>query len=339
MDKGKFRELVRDNLNKELQRRHMSQAQFLIKCEQLGYHLTQPELSKLLSGKAPVTLYQVTAFAKVFGTSVEQLVTGREGTERILNIHGKAFITDPQDEAYNGYMGTYYALLHSTSPFEANWLSGKLTFSPSDGLNEFCSAIFELDTGERDKRDQSIIKRYKGELIISRWLGAAYCLLLNESIGELSIIQFRHRNFFVKQVECRMGLVLTTSAGESKLPTAEKIFLSRERLSEKEYSQIQPYLKFTEEELVIAGKDLEKLASSFTDIEFTTLKEEGRATEYFLLDERTLRGKGVSVNRQERAQLIREVRERAVAPWLYCISEREDSLVYETEKGIRSKKD
>lgn len=338
LKKEEFREQIRKNLNNELRRRHMTQTQLLIKCGNLGFHLTQPELSKLLSGKSPVTLYQITAFSKAFDISVDQLITGEKNTERLLNIHGTAFVMDPRDQAYNGYLGTYFTLLHSTSPFEKKLLNGKLTFLPSDESNTFCKAIFKLDTSEKNKRGSLLIKEYQGELLISRRLGVAYCVLVNDLIGEVSMIEFRHREFLVRQVQCRMGLVLTTSSGESKIPTVQKIFLSRDRLTEEDYSKIQPYLKLTDEELFIARKDLEGLNSSHAEIEFAPLKEEGKAIEYFLLDENAFRGKSISVNRQERARLIREVRELASGPWVYGISEREDSLVYEAEKEMISNK-
>ena len=332
MEKGEFREQVRRNLQNELKSRRISQTQLLKKSEEIGYHLTQPELSKLLAGKTPITLYQITALAQALSVPIEQLVSGEKRSERLLNSGGKAFVTDPKDEAYKGYLGTYFTILHSTSPFEERWLSGKLTLSASQEADGYCKARFELDTGERDKKGHSVIKLYEGEVLISPRLGAAYCILVNEAIGELSMIEFRHRSFFVKEVACRMGLALTTSAGENKLPVTQKIFIARKQITKELAQAILPFLKFTEDEILITKEQIEELRILYPEIEFTLLKDRGREAQYCLLSEKTLRGRAASVNRERRADLIRAVRERAFASWSYSVTEREDSLAYETEK-------
>lgn len=332
MEKVEFREQVKKNLQLEMKRRHISQMQLLKKCKELGYHLTQPELSKLLSGKTPITLYQMTAFASALDTSVEQLVSGAKRSERLLNIGGKSFVSDPKDEVYNGYLGTYFTILHSTSPFEDRWLSGKLTLSASKEMDGYCKASFELDTGEKDKKGHSLIKLYEGEILISPYLGVAYCVLVNELIGELSVIEFRHRSFFVKEVECRIGLVLTTSAGENKLPLTQKIFMARKQITEELAQAILPFLKFTLDEIPLTKEQLEELCIMYPEIEFVPMKDRGREVQYCLLSEKTLRGRATSVTREKRAALIRAVRDCAAASWSYSVTEREDSLAYETEK-------
>lgn len=156
--------------------------------------------------------------------------------------------------------------------------------------------------------------------------------MVNELIGELSVIEFRHRSFFVKEVECRMGLALTTSAGENKLPVTQKIFIARKQITEELAQAILPFLKFTEDEILITEEKLEELRILYPEIEFVLLKDRGREAQYCLLSEKTLRGREASVNRERRADLIRAVRERAAASWSYSVTEREDSLAYETEK-------
>lgn len=86
------------------------------------------------------------------------MVSVQKRSECLLNVSGKIFITDPKDEAYNGYLGTYFAIFRSTSPFEEKWLSRKITISPSGDTDSFCKVSFELDTGERDKKGHPVIK-------------------------------------------------------------------------------------------------------------------------------------------------------------------------------------
>lgn len=176
------------------------------------------------------------------------------------------------------------------------------------------------------------IKLYEGEVIISQRLGVAYCVLVNELTGELNVIEFRHRSFFVNEVECRMGLALTTSADESKLPVTQKIFMTRKPITERFAQAVRLFLKFTEDEILITKKDLDVLGTIFPEIEFVPIKDQGREVQYFLLNEKALRGRATSVNREKRATLIQAVRKCAAALWSYSVREREDGLVYETEK-------
>lgn len=330
MEKKEFRENIRKNLQRILKQRRMSQVQLQKECEKHGYQISQPELSKALAGKTPVTLYQLSAFAKVFDLSMDQLINGEKVKQSVMLDGGPMFVTDPSDKAYNGYLGTFHVLLHSTSTPDDKWHVGILKLEASDDPEMFCKAFFDLNTDVKDSRGRDIIKHYTGQFIISVGLGAAYCVLVNKEIGELAFMEFRYRNFFIKQMECRLGFLLSTASGEQKLPVVQKIMLSRSAFSDEKLRFFKPYLKMMDDETIVLKSDLQFLREKYADfrIDFSAVDE---SEPCYVLNEKGIRGKNRSVSRTEIAAVVSSIRALSLAPYLLHISEREDSLLYDIE--------
>ena len=59
-----------------------------------------------------------------------------------------------------------------------------------------------------------------------------YCILINTMISEMCFIALRFRTFQTRDMACRIGLVLTFSSGEDRIPIAHKMFLSRAQVPE-----------------------------------------------------------------------------------------------------------
>lgn len=337
MNKENFREKLRENIREILKSQNISQVELQKKCEELGYFVSQPEISKILSGKTPATVYQLSAFSKALDISVDQLLYGKQDGRAFYFSGGKTFLTNPLDEAYNGYMGMFHVLLRSTSPFENKWLYGKLIFSASDDSEPVCEAEFQLDTGETDKKGRTAIKYYRGQLIISSKLGTGYCILMNPDIGEMVFIEFRHRNFLVRQVECRLGLMISSSSGEAKLPVVQKVLLSRSPFSNsEELAEVAPYLKFVQEEIFISKERYERMKCKYVQYNISAIRDH-LDSPYYVLNEEMIRAGNRKKNRFEIAKLLSILRENAEAPWLYHITEREDSLVYSIMQEQREK--
>lgn len=332
MEKEILKQKIRDNVVAIMESQHISQIELHRRCVEQGYQISQPELSKALSGKTSFTIFHLTAFSEVFNISLDQLVSG-EKTKRVIFIDGgKFFVTDPSDEAYKGYMGTFYTVLQSTSPFENKLLHGTLTFQVFEAADPICEAVFELNTGVQDTSGKEIKKYYQGQLILSRRLDTAYCILLNETIGELVLIEFRHRDFFVREVECRIGLILSTSSGEEKLPVVQRVILTRSRIEEKHLLSFIPYLRLIENgEVFITQSHLKQLQNEYQDFRINSDQKEV----YCLLDEQSVRGIDRSVARSELAEIVGKIRELAAAPWISKITEREDSFVYSLEQKLK----
>lgn len=84
------------------------------------------------------------------------------------------FITNADAEEFNGILGEYHTLFHSTSEMENKWLNGKLSLSRS--LDGICRAEYTLWTGEKNRTEQNIIKKYQGQVIISKKQKSMYCM-------------------------------------------------------------------------------------------------------------------------------------------------------------------
>lgn len=310
-----------------LQERHISQIELTRLCEEHGYKVSQPEISKLYSGKLQLTLYQLSAFSEVLGISTDYLINEKEIYRR-FQVTGQSLVVQPSDDIFHGYLGSYYTMIHSTSPFEDKVLYGKISFSPSK-KGDVCEAYFELNTGERDTKGKPIIKIYRGQLIISKKMSVAYCILANEEIGEICMIEFRHRSFVIRKAECRVGLALSASSGESKVPVVQKILLSRYPITEEIQQKILPFLKIESEDVLIRTGDLLALAEkNKLNFNFSALADECEADEYLLIDEKAIRKVNRKLNRYEMAEIMCLIKEASSGEYLVTVSEQDDGSAF-----------
>lgn len=319
--------------------RRLSQVQLQKLCLEQGFDVGQPEISKLYSGKILLTLYQLNAFSAALGVPAEQFLTSERGIKKI-HVSGKSFITDPEQDVFEGFMGMYYTAFHSTSPFDDKIIHGKLLFFPSE-KGGICEALFELKTGEKNEKGHDIVKRYHGQLIISSRLRVGYCLLINDRIGEICSLEFRHRSFLVKQVECRLGMVLTTSSGEVKKPIVHKIFLSRSLITDEMLDWVVPFLKMEDEEILISKRNLIRLneENKTVDFEFTALLENGEMEEYIYVTEDLIRRRRRQLSQIELAKVYSLIRKNSEGNFSFSLSEKEDSRAYDVIRKIKSSSD
>ena len=318
-----------NKIKRMLQQMKLSQSDLEKLCRKHGYNISQPEISRLYSGKLQLNLYQLAAFADVLGVSADYLIYEKEIFHR-LHVDGRAFITDPSDVAFDGYLGTYETVFSSTSPFEHKILLGRMSFTASKN-KDICQAAFELDTGHVDSQGKAVIKRYHGQLLISEKLNIAYCILINDSIGEISMVEFRHRSFLVNQAECRLGLVLTAASGEKKLPVTHRIFLSRAPLEETTLQKILPYLKQESEEILISRTDFEDVLkeSDVIDYDFNRLLNENPQEKYLAVNEWTLRRINRKLNRFQVAEILRLLKKHSTGRYNLVLREEDDNGTYD----------
>ncbi|MCD7882750.1 MAG: helix-turn-helix domain-containing protein [Lachnospiraceae bacterium] len=328
--KQEFSSAVWKRIRKKLDEQHINQAKLRRMCEERGYKISQPELSRLYTEKTPISLYQITAFSEVLGCPVDYFVNESAQYHR-FRLSGTSFITEPGDPAFEGYLGnSYFTYFHSTSPFENKILEGKLMFSASSD-EEICEVLFRLDTGEKNRNGLPRVKTYEGQMVISTKLSTAFCLLSNEQIGEVSMVEFRHRSFLIKQAECRLGLVLTVSAGEKKHPVANRIFLSRQKLGKEKLEQIIPYLRLNSDEILVRRSEMDSLLSQ-EDRDGDRLNRILRyapVEEYYTIDESTIRKGDKRMSRSERAKLMSFFLDLSTAEFQTSLREEDDALTYE----------
>lgn len=336
-----------------LEKRKVSQVRLKAMCEESGYSISQPEISRLFSGKAKLTLYQLIAFSDTLRVPLDQLIhpvldAGILQISDIDNradfqIFGDSFITNPSQGAYDGYLGEYRTVFHSTEPNEADkFLYGKIWFNKNENKH-ICEVIFKLDTGEKDQNQKAVIKEYHGQFIVSARMNVGYCILLNERMGEICSLEFRHRSFLIKQAQCRLGMVLTVSAGELKRPVVHRILLCRNEITPVLLSKVSPFLKMEIGEIMVSRKALtelihhsEKLNVNFN---FESLLKNSDFEEVAFIDESSLRKINRRISNLEMAEIIAALRNISYGTaYASYLSEKEDSQTYDILRRMELEK-
>jgi hypothetical protein len=336
IDGGDIGMITKKDLSKEvwgrvkgiLRSRKISQVRLSELCKEQGYQISQPEISRLNSGEGQLTLYQLLGVSKALNMSVDQIVYP-DNLHTNFQVVGGAFITDPDDASFAGYMGTYYTIFHSTEMYSDKFLKGKLVFE-KDGVSRICKADFELHTGEINKKKTEFVKKYKGQLVISKLLDTAYCLLFSEQMGEICSLEFRHRAFLIKEVQCRLGMVLTVSSGEVRKPVAHRIFLCRTPIDSQWSSRINPFLKLTVEdkEVLISKTELEKLSQDKSyAYDFNALIEKINFEEYARISYGVIKSVDLRLSNYELGEAFAAIRDKTGVYNSY-IEEADDSQAF-----------
>lgn len=313
-----------------LETRGISQINLEKLCAEQGFRVTQPEISRLNSGNSQLTLYQLIGVSKALKIPVEQLINPQALAVDFQSAGG-AFITDPDHAEFEGYKGKFYTVFHSTNSYSEKFLYGELNFG-KDNISHICRADFELNTGELDSKKKPISKRYGGQLLISGRMGVGYCILYNERMGEICNLAFRHRAFFVKEVQCRLGLVLTVSAGEVKRPAVHRIFLSRYPISEDILSKISPILKLdsNHNEVLVSCRVLKELEKEciYPNFDFNALIEKSFMEDYVLVDEASIRAVNRRLSNYEVREILSSIKDGCGSFTSY-LNEADDSYTYD----------
>lgn len=319
-----------EKIREILEERNISQIQLRDMCVKQGYKISQPDISKLFSGKKALTLYHLAAFSAVLNVSIDSLVNDRNQYQR-FQTQGEMFIRNPSDTAFNGYLGTFHTIFCSTSPFGENQIMrGQIHFRPSAD-KDICETIFELDTGEKSNC-RSIIKYYHGQMIVSR-MGVAYCILANDKIGEISMIEFKHRFFSISQVECWRGLALTTMAGGKRNPVVHQILLSRSFIEDNDLRRVMPFLKIENADQSLIKKDAMNCLVN-DEVSLAKVKAMADTDEYMLIDQKIL----PMINRQLSRSQIAEVRGKLKANsyngYRSILNEEDDDAIFDILRDI-----
>ncbi len=314
-----------------IQKKGISQIELLHSCMQKGYSVSQPELSKLMNHKAVLNLYQYAALCDALG--LQTLHERKSGdASAVLGLKNRDLVVGPGEKAFDGYKGEYKAYFEATDKYDHRVQVAECRIASSED-DSFCEVFFELPTDILDENGQAIVKRYRGQLVIGDSIGTGYCVLEGVNVPELCFVAFRHRNFMLKQAECRLGLVLTTSEGEIKTPTAHKIYLVRSDQNSYDLNEIVPYLKFMpDNEVLISADILNGLMEDEQDPRAAVLKrafKDSRPELFYEVSEEMLRKGKRNMNRFEIAEIFSLVLEKAELSYMARVTEWEDSRTYD----------
>lgn len=251
-----FNRQIIDRVVEELKKRNIKQKELVLACEKVGMPISQPDISKIYSAKKSMNIYQLTAVCKVLNKPMDFFVMEEDRHRKdFCDPQGAQALFDAGSdvETYKGCFHFYYL---STALGEDKILHGLLDIGEKNG---YFGLSLKLDTGTKDRQGETIIKEYTGRILVSSALGGAYLIFKSHAIGELCMICIRHRNYSVKDMECRVGLVLTVCAGETKEPTAHRCLLIRNELNKDILEELRPWLHMVSKRICINKDKLEKI--------------------------------------------------------------------------------
>lgn len=332
--KKEFANTVWEHTKTQLDKRKLSQVEILRLCNEQGFVISQSELSRLMNNNTKnqpkMTLYQAVAFSKVLKISLDELVTGNP-VDTLVNVSGNAFVCDPESYAFQGYLGSFNIYFPSTDMHEPQKiLKGKVLFEKSQS-GKGCHAVLTLDTEQKNASGKNVLKVYEGDLIMSPNLGACYLLLTNNRIGEMNLILFRYRGFLVKQMECRLGLALTISAGEVKAPIVHRILLSRQEISASLLHEITPFMFLAENSFLVEESCLEDVVKEYPSLNdiINKIKSFNSPGKYYLLDETIIRSARKKISQMEMAEIVSILLNTAEIPHSSRLTEWSDNKAFD----------
>lgn len=163
-------------------------------------------------------------------------------------------VSNPKQEIFETYFGTYNCLFHSTDSSDPKCIKGIMRISP-DLQTHQCKVEFSiLENGQ-------IIKKYDGVFLINKHYDMWYCILVGKKKQEICMIASQHFNSSMHNNLFNIALVITTSAGVKKRPTMHRMFIARdtEQLDENKIELILTQLKLNDDTIFISEKNLEAL--------------------------------------------------------------------------------
>ena len=195
--------------------------------------IAQSTLSKLLRGDANFSLNQLVQLSNALRNNIFNTIASSDfnnivssASNSILELtENDNIILNTDRPAFRGYLNTnYFTYFFSTVSGVREIIKGRISFSET--ASKRCCVEFTISTGKKDIQNNDIFKKYTGCMLISIPLSTCYCISKNEEIGELSFLNFQHMFILNESMRCRVCSVLTTSSGEPRRPTTNRMILS-----------------------------------------------------------------------------------------------------------------
>lgn len=230
-----------------------TQQQVMLKCTEKGYKITQPALSKLLSGEN-VQTFHVAQVCKVLGLNVAEILSFDENLEIHVKQREKSssnqIVTDARSNEFRGYMGTYFIYFYTTKNVDA--IHHGIFKLQEDSVTHQCVADLRFRTGEKNEEGIDIEKYYIGPVYYSVPMRTIYCEIFSEEISEKCYLLFHYDFLAYQNLECRLATAITVSSGVKRLPTMHRLLLTRNELSEDALDYLCGQLKLNSSEILIS---------------------------------------------------------------------------------------
>lgn len=337
-------EKIRNVIEQCIRERDLKQKDILKLCKDKGYSISQSELSRILSHKMILGLYPAIALSDALDIDMSAVLYPDRWRRRKWDISPDNFIVDTEDPAIKNFLGDYNVVFHSTDFQEDKILQGRLVLYPQKGADgsRYCSAFLSLDTGVKSEDGEEVLKKYEGQFFVSP-LGVAYCVLINNEWKELSLVTFRHRTFYVKNVNCRAGLAMTISAGEKKEPVVHKMAIYRTEydLSDEQKQKIVKILRIEKNsDLYLSREDLENdivyCISPHAKAVVNSIVTKIPRGEYFVLNREILKSINRRISYEEIDEIIFALSDCVDNEYTMNLDEEDDRKLYDLLVGMQA---
>ena len=341
ISKKDYHQTIVARIKRVLANRNLNQVDLINLAKQHGYTLRQSTLSKILSDSSNMSIISIVQIANTLGIDLNDLFSESDShdvrffRDAPASTEQSNLIRRADSQEMLPYLNSYYTYFFPTKSSDDGLLAGRLHFTPSED-NSKCIARFSFETGKRDVKNQTIKKEYEGELVISRNMSAAYCVLTNEKIGEISYLLFNYIPIIYENLRCRVALVLTSSAGANRIPTVHRMIISREEIKPADLEILKGQLYLNESEILISESGLERffhderLDKCFLEY-FHKPGQEAKflgvsPVPYYLFDESVIRS--AFLDSKVKTKAINLIRQYSAAPKYNKVGSKSDELVY-----------
>jgi len=341
--KKEYLSKIAERLKWAMTKKSINQTKLISLAMNAGYDMKQSTLSKMLSGSSSnmgiLNIIQAATILHIdlnslfsFDDSVEVAFRNEHTSE---SLEESPFICRADDMHMRAYLKNYHTYFFPTLSSDERILKGDLAFFPSEDRSK-CLASFKFKTGKYNTQNQEIEKKYEGELILSDVMRAGYCTLRSNDIGEISYLLFSYFPIVYETLKCRVALVLTSSAGANRMPTAQRMLICEDELSTDDLEILQGQLFLNESEILISEVGLDRfMEDKYLDESFKeyfckpeqNVKFAGLSPiPYYRFDESVIRDAFLDTNVKVNA--ISLIRRYSASPKYNKIGSRCDELVY-----------
>lgn len=327
---------VGKNISRIMSAKNITQEKLRELCIQGGCNISQSTVSNAKNGKCNLALSNLIAIAYALECDVTDLLSTPPNLceEKIQKDKAKlvndteVFLSNPNSIFFQGYLGSYHVLFYKTSGSGEELVRGTLCFQKS-GDKKTCEAILNLPLEDiKDGSKSGDEKVYKGELVVSHTTHAAYCCLMNTTVGEMCMLIFQHIFTANSLVSTIMAAAVTTASGANRRPTVHRMCLSRKPVDETMLEYVKGQLLMNTADVYLTEEKMRSLLQR-PDIptSFKELLQRGQQKgkcycipEVFLYDN--------SMDESEQQKLVSLIRANSQAPKYNKISKRTDEILY-----------
>ena len=257
IDKEKYYCMISERIRYALHELGYTQAELVKLCQEQGYDIKQSSISKITSSATGLSIMNVVGISKVLNLDLSEVLSTESNTvltlpqRKIERESSNYFITRADDKVFEPYLGTYVCYFYPTKSSENRLIKGEFSFSKSVDSSE-CEVKISFKTGKKNEENEEIRKEYSGTACISLSMNTIYCSVSNKDIGEICYIVFSFIPILYEKLECRLGGVLTSSAGDNRLPTMQRILLSKKELSDDMLYFLEGQLLMNQSEILLS---------------------------------------------------------------------------------------